>query len=128
VKRTKAQSRSSEIWRAFAPTTLSSVSVTATLSQSVVSSMMVMSFTGVDTSGTYGSGAIGAVAGGNAASGAPTGTLMTPSYWEEVTSGGGGILRCFSHSRLMFSAAFFAGIWSRSGMKICRPAWGVMRV
>src|SRR5207237_3864627 len=67
----------SEIWRAFASTPLASVSVTATLSQSVVSSITVMSFTGVDTSGTNGSGAIGATATTNAAAGAPTASLTT---------------------------------------------------
>ncbi|HEY1216342.1 MAG TPA: hypothetical protein VGE93_22185, partial [Bryobacteraceae bacterium] len=39
VERTNVQSGSSEIWRAFAPTALSNVAVTATLSQSVVSTM-----------------------------------------------------------------------------------------
>jgi hypothetical protein len=77
VVRTNAQSGSSEIWRAFAPTGLSSVSVTATLSQSVQSSMTVMSFSGVDSSGTNGSGAIGAVSSSNASSGAPGASLVT---------------------------------------------------
>ena len=77
VVRTNAQSGSSEIWRAFAPTGLSGVSVTATLSQKVQSSMTVMSFSGVDPSGTNGSGAIGAVSGGNASSGAPNASLIT---------------------------------------------------
>jgi hypothetical protein len=77
VVRTNAQSGSSEIWRAFAPSALSSASVTATLSQKVLSSMTVMSFTGADPSGTNGSGAIGAVASGNASSGAPSTTVVT---------------------------------------------------
>jgi hypothetical protein len=77
VARTNVQSGTSEIWRAFAAAPLSVVSVTATLSQSVVSSLTVMSFTGVDTSGTNGSGAIGATLSVNASSGAPTGTLTT---------------------------------------------------
>ena len=47
VVRTNAQSGSSEIWRAFSPSPLTNVSVTATLSQSTVSSLTVMSFTGV---------------------------------------------------------------------------------
>src|SRR5208283_1322581 len=51
--------------------------VTATLSQSVVSSITVLSFTGVNTSGTNGSGAIGATKSASAASGAPTATLVT---------------------------------------------------
>lgn len=52
VRRTNAQNGTAEIWRAFAPSVLTNVTATATLSQSVVSSMTVMSFTGVDTSGT----------------------------------------------------------------------------
>lgn len=47
--RTNGQSGTSEIWRAFAPAALSNVTVAATLSQSVVSSITVMSFTGVNT-------------------------------------------------------------------------------
>ena len=77
VVRANAQRGTSEIWRAFAPTRLSNVAVTATLSQSVVSSITVMSFTGVDTSGTNGSGAIGATGSNNGSSGAPTATLVT---------------------------------------------------
>ena len=72
VKRTNAQSGSSEIWGAFASVPLTSVTVTATLSQSVISSMTVMSFAGVNPTG-----AIGAVGGNSAASGAPTATLVT---------------------------------------------------
>jgi hypothetical protein len=77
VARANGQSGASEIWRAFAPTTLSNVTVTATLSQSVSSSLTVMSFTGVDTSGTNGSGAIGAITGKSATTGAPSATLIT---------------------------------------------------
>ncbi len=77
VVRTNVQSGSSEIWRAFATGALSSVSVTATLSQSVQSSMSVVSFSGVDPSGTGGSGAIGAIASANASSGAPSASLVT---------------------------------------------------
>jgi len=77
VLRTNAQSGSSEIWRAFSPSLLTNVQVTATLSQSVVSSITVLGFTGVDTSGTNGSGAIGATKAASAASGAPTATLAT---------------------------------------------------
>ena len=72
VKRTNAQSGSSEIWGAFASVPLTGVTVTATLSQSVVSSITVMSFAGVNPTG-----AIGAVGGNSAASGAPTATLVT---------------------------------------------------
>jgi hypothetical protein len=77
VRRTNAQSGGSEIWRAFAPTPLSGVTVRATLSQAVASAITVVSFSNVDTSGTNGSGAIGATAGASAASGAPTATLVT---------------------------------------------------
>src|SRR6185437_16232550 len=77
VARTNVQSGSSEIWRAFAPSALSAVTVTATLSQKVQSSITVMSFSGVDTSGANGSGAIGAVASANAANGAPNASLVT---------------------------------------------------
>ena len=75
--RTNMQAGTSEIWRAFASAPLSNVSITATLSQSVASSMTVMSFSGVDTSGSFGSGAIGASGSGYAAPGAPTATLIT---------------------------------------------------
>lgn len=77
VRRTNAQSGTSEIWRAFSPLSLSNATVSASLSQSVVSSITVMSFTGVDTSGTNGSGAIGATNSKSAASGAPTVSLVT---------------------------------------------------
>jgi hypothetical protein len=77
VQRTNGQSGTSEIWRAFAPSILSNATITATLSQSVVSSLTVMSFAGVNTAGTNGSGAIGAVGGKSAASGAPTATIIT---------------------------------------------------
>ena len=77
VVRTNGQSGTSEIWRAFAATPLSAVTATATLSQAVSASMTVMSFTGIDPSGTNGAGAIGATASRNAASGAPTASLVT---------------------------------------------------
>ena len=77
VVRANKQLGTSEIWRAFAPAPLTNVSVTATLSQSLAASLTVMSFTGVDTTGTNGSGAIGATGSGNAASGAPTASLVT---------------------------------------------------
>jgi len=54
VIRTNVQRGTAEIWRAFAPLALSSVTVTASLSQSVSSSMTVMSFSGVDPTGTNG--------------------------------------------------------------------------
>ncbi len=77
VNRTNTQSGDTEIWRAFAPSTLANVQVTATLAQSVVGSIQVLGFTGVDTSGTNGSGAIGAVGSGNGNPGAPTANLTT---------------------------------------------------
>jgi hypothetical protein len=77
VERTNTQKGTAEIWKAFATAPLSNVTVTATVSQKVVSSITVMSFSGVDTTGTGGSGAIGATASTNAATGAPTATLVT---------------------------------------------------
>jgi hypothetical protein len=77
VRRTNTQRGTSEIWRAFAASPLTAVTVTATLSQSVASSMTVVTFTGVDPSGTNGSGAIGATVSANASSGAPTASLVT---------------------------------------------------
>ena len=77
VVRTNTQSGSSEIWRAFSTAALSSVTVTASLSQSVLSSITVMSFVGADPSGTNGSGAIGSTGTGNSSRGAPTATLTT---------------------------------------------------
>jgi hypothetical protein len=77
VRRTNAQRGTAEIWRAFATVPLANVTVTASLSQTVSSSLTVMSFTGVDSSGTNGSGAIGATGSGSAPAGAPTATLTT---------------------------------------------------
>ncbi|MFL6311458.1 MAG: beta strand repeat-containing protein [Terriglobales bacterium] len=77
VQRTNTQQGTAEIWRAFAPTALTNITVTATFSQSVLSSMTVVSFTGVDTSGTNGAGAIGAIATANTATGAPSASLTT---------------------------------------------------
>jgi hypothetical protein len=77
VVRTNAQSGTSEIWRAFATSSLSNVQVSAHLSQSVASSITVMSFTGVNTSGTNGSGAIGAVGSAHASTGGPSASLIT---------------------------------------------------
>jgi hypothetical protein len=77
VKRTNAQPGTSEIWRAFAPAALTNVAVKATFSTSVSSSITVVTFKGVSTTGTNGSGAIGAVATANAASGAPGASLVT---------------------------------------------------
>ncbi len=77
VKRANAQSGTAEIWRAFASAPLSGVTVTATLSQSVASSITVVSFSGVSTTGTNGSGAIGAIGGASATTGAPSASLVT---------------------------------------------------
>ena len=75
--RSNAQLGTSEIWRAFAAAPLTNVTVSARLSQSVASSMTVVSFSNVDTTGTNGSGAIGAVARSSSAAGAPSATLVT---------------------------------------------------
>jgi hypothetical protein len=56
---------------------LNAVTATATFSQTVLSSITVMGFSGVNTSGANGSGAIGAIGTGNSGSGAPTATLVT---------------------------------------------------
>ena len=77
VRRTNVQSGTSEIWRAFATSTLTNTIVTATLSQNVYSSLAVMSFAGVDTTGTNGSGAIGATGTANSKRGAPSASLTT---------------------------------------------------
>jgi hypothetical protein len=77
VVRTNGQSGTAEIWRAFAAARLTNVTVTAKTSQSVVSSLTVSTFTGVDPSGANGSGAIGAIASANALTGAPAATLVT---------------------------------------------------
>src|SRR6266403_2411143 len=77
VQRTNAQAGTAEIWRAFASSVLANVTVTATLSQRVLSSITVMSFTGVDTSGANGAGAIGAIGTGNARTGVPAASLVT---------------------------------------------------
>jgi len=61
----------------MATSPLSNVRVSATLSQSVTSSITVMSFKGVDTTGTNGSGAIGAIGSGNASVGLPTASLLS---------------------------------------------------
>jgi hypothetical protein len=89
VERTNVQKGTAEIWWAFAQSALASVTVTATLSQKVDSSLTVMSFTGVNTSGTNGSGAIGAVGSGNANPGTPTATLITQGTGSLVVGVGG---------------------------------------
>jgi len=77
VKRANGTLGDAEIWRAFAPSTLNNVKVTATLSQSTVASITIVVFSGADSSGVNGLGAIGATAAASAASGAPTASLVT---------------------------------------------------
>lgn len=77
VERTNFQFGTAEIWRAFAVSQLSNVSVTATLSQTVYSSISVVSFIGADPSASNGSGAIGAVGSSEASTGAPSVSLVT---------------------------------------------------
>jgi hypothetical protein len=77
VARTNVQRGTAEIWRAFAAAPLSNVSVTAAISQPAASSMTILSFIGADTTGVNGAGAIGATKSANAASGAPTASLVT---------------------------------------------------
>jgi hypothetical protein len=78
VQRTNTQYGTAEIWRAFATTALSAVTVTATLNQNnPTASITVVAFTGTDATGTNGSGAIGAVASANSLAGAPSATLVT---------------------------------------------------
>src|SRR5438105_9238152 len=56
VRQTNTQRGTAEVWRTFSANPLNAVSVTATLSQSVHSSITLMSFSRVDPSGTNGSG------------------------------------------------------------------------
>lgn len=77
VERTNVQLGTAEIWRAFAKTELSNVTVKVTLTQSVASSVTVLTFKGADPSGFNGSGAIGAVGSGNSDPGAPAASLVT---------------------------------------------------
>jgi hypothetical protein len=77
VLRTNVRGGTVEIWRAFAAAKQTNITVTATISQKVASSMSIISFENVDTSGANGAAAIGATASANAASGAPTASLVT---------------------------------------------------
>jgi hypothetical protein len=88
VRRTNTQRGTSEIWRAFAPATLTNATVTATLSQFAAASITVMSFKNVDTTGTNGSGAIGATASASAPTGAPTASLVSTRSGSLVIGGG----------------------------------------
>ena len=75
--RTNVQEGTSEIWRAFAPAELKSITVTASLSQNVASMITVQTYTGVAVSGSYGSGAIGAFGNAHSAKGAAATSLVT---------------------------------------------------
>lgn len=75
VVRSNTQSGTSEIWRAFASKPLSA-SVTATLTQSVVSSMTLESYQGTAATGNNGAGAIGATSASSSPKGAPTSSLV----------------------------------------------------
>ena len=77
VARTNVQRGTAEVWRAFSAAVLANVTVTATTAQSVAGSITVVTFTGADTTGTNGSGAIGATRSASAASGAPSGSVVT---------------------------------------------------
>jgi hypothetical protein len=76
VQRANARTGTSEIWRAFAATPVNAP-VTATLSSGVTSSMTVVAFSGVDSSGANGATAIGACASSSARRGAPSATITT---------------------------------------------------
>jgi len=76
VLRTNTQRGTAEIWRAAASTALSNVTVTATLAQSVASSITVVSFKGADVSGVNGASAIGATRSASGI-GAPSASVTT---------------------------------------------------
>jgi hypothetical protein len=84
VVRANGQSGDSEIWRAFATSPISGATVTATLSQNIVSSITVRSFEGANTSGTNGSGAIGATASKSATASAPSASVTTTQNYSWV--------------------------------------------
>ncbi len=98
VGRTNVQSGTVEIWRAFSPAVLKDVTVTASLSANVHSSMTVMSFSGVDSSGTSGSGAIGALGSGQNPAGAPMATLNTTRMGSLVIGAGDDIGRAVART------------------------------
>ena len=75
--RTNAQGGTAEIWKAFAPSALTNVSVTATFSQSSPSSSItITTFAGVDASNN-GASAVGATASASSAKAAPSASLTT---------------------------------------------------
>jgi hypothetical protein len=77
VVRTNTRRGTAEVWRAFAPAALTSVTVTATMAQPCASSLTVLSFRGADSTGANGAGAIGATRSASGATGAPTGSVTT---------------------------------------------------
>jgi len=77
VQRTNSQGGTAEIWRAFAAAKQTNITVTATISQKVASSMTIVGFENVDATGANGVAAIGATASASAGSGAPTASLVT---------------------------------------------------
>jgi hypothetical protein len=77
VRRTNVQRGTSEIWRAFAASPLTKVTVQAQLAQTAAASLTVVSLSRVDASGANGVGAVGATASANAATGAPRGSVVT---------------------------------------------------
>src|SRR6185312_9095064 len=94
VVRSNGQKGDAEIWRAFSAAPFANATVTATLSQSVGSSITLVSYTGVDTSGTNGSGAIGATATKNGLSGGPSASLVSTRAYSWVF----GVGNDFSHA------------------------------
>lgn len=72
VNRVNTAPGTTEIWKAYAPSTLSNVTVTATLTEPAAASMTVMSFINADISSEDGSSAIGNTSFGNGSTGAPT--------------------------------------------------------
>jgi Bacterial Ig domain/Lysyl oxidase len=98
VRRTNAQLGTAEIWRAFAPSVLSNVTVTASLSQSVAASITVVTFTGADATGLNGAGAIGNSTSANASSGAPSASLVTTRNGSWVFGAGNDWDRALTHT------------------------------
>ena len=76
VRRTNVQRGTAEIWYAFSPTVQTNITVTANIAPAMPATITVMAYSGVDTTNN-GLGAIGATGTGNAASGAPTASLVT---------------------------------------------------
>lgn len=79
-----------EIWRAFAPTTVSNASVTVTPSPTSGCTMTItiMSFTGVDATSTDGSSAIGSTSSATGTTGKPSTSLTTTRDGSWVLANG----------------------------------------